>query len=154
MCIYNLFKIHKTMRELFIKYFGRLLALLGCTTMVTACYGIPVDPETHWIEGLVEDAETGKPIRGIKVTLTPASENASTSGVQHIFINESSKTFYTSADGKVEEEITIYPYEKTELFFLQCDDVDGAQNGTYAHEEKLISAHEAEDFHVEMTPID
>jgi hypothetical protein len=74
--------------------------------MVTACYGIPVDPETHWIEGLVED------------------------------------------------EITIYPYEKTELFFLQCDDVDGAQNGTYAHEEKLISAHEAGDFHMEMTPID
>ena len=49
LCIYNLF----------IKYFGRLLALLGCTTMVTACYGIPVDPETHWIEGLISAHEAG-----------------------------------------------------------------------------------------------
>ena len=60
----------KTMREFIIKYFGRIMALLGCTTMVTACYGIPVDPETHWVEGLVKDAETGKPIKGIKMGMS------------------------------------------------------------------------------------
>ena len=140
------------MREFFIKYFGRILALLGCTTMVTACYGIPVDPETHWIEGLVKDAETGKPIKGIKVTLTPASDNGSTTGVQHIYVNESSREFYTSEDGKIAQEITIYPYTETELFCLKCEDVDGAENGSYAPHERLISTMEAGDFVVEMNP--
>ena len=89
------------MRDFIIKYFGRILALLSCATMVTACYGIPVDPETHWIEGLVKDAEAGKPIKGI--------------------------------DGKVAQEITIYPYAPTD---------------------KLISTLEAGDFVVEMTSVD
>lgn len=142
------------MRDLFIKYFGRLLAILGCSTMVTACYGIPVDPETHWIEGLVKDAETGKPIKGIKVTLTPASDNGSTTGVQHIYVNGSSREFYTSADGRIAEEMTIYPYEETELFYLQCEDVDGEKNGTYDPSDRLISTLEAGDFVVEMTPMD
>lgn len=140
------------MREFFIKYFGRILALLGCTTMVTACYGIPVDPETHWIEGLVKDAESGKPIKGIKVTLTPASDNGSATGVQHIYVNEHSREFYTSEDGKIAQEITIYPYSKTELFYLQCEDVDGAENGSYAPHDRLISTLEAGDFVAEMNP--
>ena len=153
-CIYDLSQNFTTMREFIIKYFGRFMALLGCTTMVTACYGIPVDPETHWVEGLVKDAETGKPIKGIKVTLTPASDNGSTTGVQHIYVNESSREFYTSADGRIAQEITIYPYEETELFYLQCEDVDGSENGTYAPSDRLISTVEAGDFVVEMTPID
>lgn len=141
------------MRELFIKYFGRFLAIWGCSTVVTACYGIPLDPETHWIEGLVEDAQTRKPIENIKVTLTPAADNGSITGVQHIYVNESSREFYTSEDGKIEQEINIYPREATQLFLIQCEDVDGASNGTYAPVEKLISVHDAGDFVVEMTPV-
>ena len=74
--------------------------------------------------------------------------------IQHIYVNESSREFYTSEDGKIAQEMTIYPYEETELFYLQCEDVDGSENGTYAPSDRLISTLEAGDFIVEMTPLD
>ena len=57
------------MKELFLKYFGRLLAIIGCSTVVTACYGTPF--EVYSAKGRVIDAETEEPIMGIKVQITP-----------------------------------------------------------------------------------
>lgn len=57
------------MRELFIKYFGRILAILGCSTVVTACYGVPT--ASYVFKGKVVDAETGNPIKGILVSVGP-----------------------------------------------------------------------------------
>ena len=61
------------MRNFIIKYFGRLLAIIGCSTMVTACYGVPYDEyiPREGISGRVVDSETGEPIKGIKVRAVP-----------------------------------------------------------------------------------
>ena len=47
------------MRDFIVKHFGRILAVLGCSTLVTACYGVPYDeydPDFN-VSGRVVDSE-------------------------------------------------------------------------------------------------
>ena len=65
------------MKDFIIKYFGRVLAIMGCSTLVTACYGVPYeeyDPHAG-ISGRIVDSETEQPIKDIKVRAVPADES-------------------------------------------------------------------------------
>lgn len=140
----------KAMRELFIKYFGRILAVIGCSTMVTACYGIPDTP--YEIKGRVVDAETGKPIENIRVSAVAGSGYGTTSGVGSIYENNSSypASAYTSADG--EFDMTLYEHFGPNTFLVECTDVDGAENGSYEPVKEAVPIEKTQGFVVKMTP--
>lgn len=140
----------KTMRELFIKYFGRILAILGCSTMVTACYGIPDTP--YEVKGRVVDADSGKPIENIKVSVSAGNGYGSTSGVGSIYENDHSypQSTYTSANG--EFDMTLYEHFGPDAFMVECTDVDGDQNGSYEATKEVVPLERSQDFVVKMTP--
>lgn len=129
------------MRELFIKYFGRILAVLGCSTVVTACYGVPADP--FYVKGKVTDAETDMPIEGIQVRVTSAQSNGGTSGVSTAFPSgECSGDLFTSDDGRF--STTLYDYGAPDVFIIECKDVDGDMNGSYMPATTVIPFDESE----------
>ena len=102
------------MKELFTKYFGRLLAVLGCTTMVTACYGVPYN--VFRVQGKVVDAQTEEPIQDIQITVVPQDWTplpATSTNPDGIFA--------------VHEYFDIPPSGYT----IECTDVDGELNGSY-----------------------
>ena len=138
------------MRELFIKYFGRILAVLGCSTMVTACYGIPDTP--YEIKGRVVDAENGRPIGNIKVSAVAGSGYGTTDGVGSIYENDASypQSAYTSANG--EFDLTLYEHFGPHAFLVECTDVDGAENGLYEPVKEVVPIEKSQGFVVRMTP--
>lgn len=140
------------MRGLFIKYFGRFLALLGCSTMVAACYGVPMDMETNWVKGLVKDAETGKPIKGIRVAITPGVSSGSTTGVQGIETIGEGVVEYTTPEGLFEASVSSY--RTPDAFHVRCVDTDGELNGSYQAAAEFIILEKAEGFEIEMVPSD
>lgn len=137
------------MRDLFIKYFGRFMAVLGCSTMVTACYGVPM--ESFQVKGRVTDAETGQPVRDIKVTVTPGWDYGVTSGVESIKLSGEYGTTLTQADGSF--VVTCYDYGEPEAYKVQCDDVDGASNGEYVSFDKICHSTESDYLVLEITPV-
>ena len=140
------------MRELFIKYFSRILAVLGCSTMVTACYGVPEMP--FEVKGRVVDAETGKPIQNIKVTVTAGVEYGNTTGVGSVSTPEYSdtSTAYTSKDGEI--EMTLYEYFEPAAYIIECQDVDGESNGEYEYAKVAVPMENSQAFVLKMTPND
>ena len=138
------------MRELFIKYFGRILAILGCSTVVTACYGIMEAP--YEVKGRVVDAETGKPIENIKVSVSAGRGYGTTSGVGSIYEEDESypKSAYTSSQGDI--DLILYEHYSPDAFLVQCTDVDGEQNGSYEMIREVIPMEKSQDFVVKMTP--
>ena len=126
------------MREFFIKYFGRILAILGCSTMVTACYGVPSDVSFE-VKGRVVDAQSGNPIKNIKVTVE----------VENGYGPPSSE--YTSPDG--EFSITFYEHYYPGGFMVMCTDVDGESNGLYESSKETVPIEKAHDLVIEMTPM-
>ena len=139
-----------TMRELFIKCFGRILAILGCSTMVTACYGIPDTP--YEIKGRVVDAETGKPIENIKVSAVAGNGYGTTGGVSSFYEHDASypRSTYSSASG--EFDMTPHEYFGPDAFMVECTDVDGDQNGSYEAFKEVIPIERSQGFVVKMTP--
>ena len=125
------------MKELFTKYFGRLLAVLGCTTMVTACYGVPYND--FCVQGKVVDAQTEEPIQDIQITVVP----------QDGFPRQS-----TSTDSKglfaVYELYNIPPSGYT----IECTDIDGELNGSYEDAVKEVTSTygDARNVIIKMTP--
>ena len=125
------------MKELFTKYFGRLLAVLGCTTMVTACYGVPYND--FCVQGKVVDSETEEPIQDIQITVAPQDGTPlpSTSTNSHgIFV------VYSYFD--------IPPSGYT----IECTDIDGELNGSYEDAVKEVTSTygDARNVIIKMTP--
>ena len=125
------------MKELFTKYFGRLLAVLGCTTMVTACYGVPYND--FCVQGKVVDSETEEPIQDIQITVAPQDGTPlpSTSTNSHgIFV--------------VYNFVDIPPSGYT----IECTDSDGELNGSYedAVKEVTCTYGDARNVIIKMTP--
>ena len=125
------------MKGLFTKYFGRLLAVLGCTTMVTACYGVPYND--FCVQGKVVDSETEEPIQDIQITVAPQDGTPlpSTSTNSHgIFV--------------VYNFVDIPPSGYT----IECTDIDGALNGSYEDvvEEFTSTNGDVYDVIIKMTP--
>lgn len=119
--------------------------------MVTACYGVPETP--FEVKGRVVDAETGKPIHNIKVTVTSGVEYGNTTGVGSVSTpGYSGTTTYTSKDGEV--ELTLYEYFEPAAYLIECQDVDGESNGEYEYAKVAVPMEESQDFVVKMTPRD
>ena len=125
------------MKELFTKYFGRLLAVLGCTTMVTACYGVPYND--YRVQGKVVDAQTEEPIQDIQITVAPQDGTplpSTSTNSNGIFV------VYSYFD--------IPPSGYT----IECTDIDGELNGSYEDAVKEVTSTygDARNVIIKMTP--
>lgn len=121
------------MRSFLIKYFGRILAILGCSTLVTACYAAPPMPYQAKLNGRVLDAETGEPIKDIKVSVERGY-------AQKVTAEDGSFSVWCDRE------------DQQESFVVECSDVDGSVNGLYESARKIITEDGSQDFVVEMTP--
>lgn len=133
------------MRDFIIKYFGRILAVLGCSTLVTACYGVPYDeydPDLS-ISGRVLDSETDQPIKDILVRAVPSSENPDTYPYDSASSTNSEGFF--NILGVVESPPSG--------FIIECTDVDGDLNGSYESVIEEIPHDESHDILIKMTPM-
>ena len=117
------------MRDFILKYFGRLLAIIGCSTVVTACYGVPFD--LYSVKGRVIDAETEEPIKGIKVQVRPDGDYGE-----------------TDVDGSFH----VGFYETASPVSLECVDVDGPLNGSYESVNETIPSEDNQYYVIRMVP--
>jgi hypothetical protein len=78
------------MRDFFLRNFGRLFAVLGCSTLVTACYGVPYDNFHASVSGSVLDADSADPIEGSKAITFEVVQKDGTSK-EHTVKTDSSK---------------------------------------------------------------
>lgn len=132
------------MTDFIIKHFGRILAILGCSTLVTACYGVPYDEydPSFRIDGRVLDSETDQPIEDIKVRVTPSDEGYE----GYPFVATTS----TSSDGSF--DIMGLIETKPSSYIVECTDVDGELNGSYESLIQEIAYDESLDIVIKMTP--
>ena len=127
------------MNNFIMKYFGRIMAILGCSTLVTACYGVPYDeydPHAR-VSGRVVDSETDQPIQDIKVRAVPANESF-----------DSYPYDFTDLDGYF--NIGDFDPSTTE-YIIECTDIDGEMNGSYESVTKEIAYDESLDIVIKMT---
>ena len=132
------------MRNFIVKYFGRILALLGCTTIVTACYGVGYDTYNpqFGLTGRVVDAETEQPLEGIKVRVVPTDENLK--GYPY------DATGFTASDGYFDLN---GPMDQTPRgYIIECNDVDGELNGSYESQTQKVNTRQPVDLVIKMTP--
>ena len=111
------------MKDYIVKYFGRILAILGCSTLVTACYGVPYDEYVprFGVDGRVLDSETDQPIKDIKVRVRPADESLES------YPYDSSNS--TDSHGYFQILTDMAP--PASGYIIECTDVDGDLNGSY-----------------------
>ena len=140
------------MRNFFLKYFSRFLAVLGCSTLVTACYGVPYDDFHAAVSGTVLDAETGEPIRGISVRMTPGSRTLSNGNpVQSLSPCGSTREELTSVNGAFDGYVS--GYGEPDGILVECMDIDGEANGSYLPKSQIVSLSEADDIEITMESI-
>lgn len=114
------------------KVLGLVASVLGFsgTAFLTSCggaveeYGCPsVD---YMVKGTVK-SESGKPIEGIKMTISPDGEHGMDS-------------LYTDKDGKFQtRQHSAFSVGEAKDFYLLFDDVDGAANGEFESKEIPLS---------------
>ena len=132
------------MRDFIVKHFGRVLAVLGCSTLVTACYGVPYDeynPDFN-VSGRVVDSETEKPIQDIKVRAVPSSETPD--AYPYDSASSTNSEGFFNILGVVES--------RPSGFIIECTDVDGELNGSYESVIEEIPYDESHDLIIKMTP--
>lgn len=119
------------MKDWFFRYFARILAVLGCSTLVTACYGVPYETFQVKVSGKVLDSVTGEPIKGIQIKLTPGSGSyQGTGSVSGVHPLSGSSTVISGMDGNFSETIYSEMMEPDGVL-IECLDIDGAANGSY-----------------------
>ena len=132
------------MKDFIVKHFGRILAVLGCSTLVTACYGVPYveyDPDFS-VKGRVLDSETDQPIKDIKVRAVPSSKDLESYPYDSAMSTDSEGFF--NILGVVESPPSG--------FIIECTDVDGDLNGSYESVIEEIPYDESHDLIIKMTP--
>ena len=135
------------MKDIFLKYFSRLLAVLGCSTLVTACYGTPYDDFHGTVSGTVLDADTGEP--GISVRVTPGYRSQSSgNAVQSLVPTSEPVEYITDSDGRFED--SIYSYREPDGILFECIDIDGAANGSYFPKSQVSEVEEAADLEITL----
>jgi putative lipoprotein (rSAM/lipoprotein system) len=133
------------MKEWFFKYFSRILAVLGCSTMVTACYGSPYKTYNVKVSGTVVDASTGSPVKGIQVRLTVGKDSYDDAGVvQGMEPLSSPVVVYSGTDGEFSEVLYSY-YLEPDGIMVECVDIDGSVNGTYQTETQIFAPDDVSD---------
>ena len=132
------------MRDFIAKHFGRILAVLGCSTLVTACYGVPYNPydPDFSVNARVLDSETDQPIKDIKVRAVPSSKDLESYGYDSAMSTDSEGFF--NILGVVESPPSG--------FIIECTDVDGELNGSYESVIEEIPYDESHDILIKMTP--
>lgn len=132
------------MKDFIVKHFGRILALLGCSTLVTACYGVPYNPydPDFSVSGRVLDSETDQPIKDIKVWAVPSGETLESYPYDSASSTDSEGFF--NIFGVVESPRSG--------FIIECTDVDGDLNGSYESVIEEIPYDESHDIIIKMTP--
>lgn len=124
------------MKDFLLRTFARLFAVLGCSTLVTACYGVPYEVYDAEISGRITDSETGAPVKGILVRMTVGSRSSmGDNAVQSLSPLDSPRDVYTDADGRFYQEIEMHG--EPDGVLLECFDVDGQMNGSYLPESKI-----------------
>lgn len=134
------------MRELFIKCFGRLLAILGCSTLVTACYGVPPMPYT--VSGHVTDGDTGEPVEGILVRVSERYFSGCDGEEPQYGIGET-RSVKTSKEG--EFDLKFHEYGSQDVI-VEWQDVDGPENKEYQSGTMIVPIDESENITIAMTP--
>lgn len=119
------------MKDWFFRHFARILAVLGCSTLVTACYGSPYETYQVKVSGKVLDSVTGEPVKGIQIKLTPGSDSYhGTGSVSGVHPSASSTTVISGSDGSFSATLYSEMIEPDGVL-MECLDVDGAANGSY-----------------------
>lgn len=137
------------MKQFILKNTARLFAVLGCSTLVTACYGVPYEEFSSKASGKVVDADTGEPIEGIQVRITAGLRSqGGENSVQGLVPVYMSDDIYTDADGAFQEY--VYAHREPDGVLIECLDVDGKNNGSYDPETVVYSLEEAENAVVRM----
>lgn len=132
------------MKDFILKYFGRILAILGCSTLVTACYGVPYDeyaPNIR-VNGRVVDSETDLPIKGINVRVVPSDES----------LESDPYDFSNSTDSYGYFNVVSYIDTPPSGYIVECTDVDGDQNGSYESVIEEVPSEESSDIVIKMAP--
>lgn len=132
------------MKDFIVKYFGRIMAVLGCSTLVTACYGVPYDEyDTRYnVSGRVVDSETDQPIKDIQVRVVPKEESQESSPYDSSNSTDSAGCF----------NIVSYIDTTPSGYIIECTDVDGDLNGSYESVTEEIPYYESHDIVIKMTP--
>lgn len=137
------------MREIILRTFARLFALMGCTTIVTACYGVPYENFDVKMSGRVTDAQTGQPVKGIQVRMTVGSRTiGGDNAVQSLSPFESPVCSNTDADGCFKGEASVY--REPDGVMIECFDVDGEANGTYLPKSKVYTLEDGADADIRL----
>lgn len=137
------------MKDIILKYFSRLLAVLGCSTLVTACYGTPYDDFHGTVAGTVLDADTGEPVPGISVRVTPGYRSQSGgNAVQSLVPTGDPVEYITDADGRFED--SIYSFREPDGILFECIDIDGEANGSYFPKSQVSEVAEAADMEITL----
>lgn len=141
------------MKDFLLKYFSRLLAVIGCGTLVTACYGVPYEKFSTKVSCTVVDADNGAPIKGIQVRMTMGYRpSAGDNTVQGLVPIDEPVNAYTGQDGKVEEYLTSY--SEPDCLMIECLDIDGADNGSYVPSSGIYRVEDAGDLEITLENID
>lgn len=137
------------MKNIILKYFSRLLAILGCSTLVTACYGTPYDDFHGVVGGTVLDAETGEPIKGISVKVTAGYRSqGSGNTVQSLVPTGEPIEFITDSYGYFEDY--IHSYREPDGILFECLDIDGEANGSYFPKSQVSGVLEADGIEISL----
>lgn len=137
------------MKNLILKYFSRLLAVLGCSTLVTACYGTPYDDFHGTVAGTVLDAETGEPVKGISVRVTAGYRSHGIENtVQSLVPTGEPIEFITDSKGHFEDY--IYSYREPDGIMFECIDIDGEANGSYFPKSRVSGVQEADGIEISL----
>ena len=133
------------MRDLFIRCFGRVMAILGCSTLVTACYGVP--PTPYNVSGHVTDGETGDPVEGILVKVTERYIDGNFDSDPLYHVGPSNWT-HTDSDGAF--SVAFHDREFAGDVLVEWQDVDGPENGLYRSDTMTAIPGDAENLTIEM----
>lgn len=132
------------MREILFRNLSRLFAVLGCSTLVTACYGVPYDDYHSVVSGKAVDADNGMPVEGLMVRVTIGCRSQGGDGpVQGLVPLAQSGTSLTEADGSFVESMTSRM--EPDGVLIECHDVDGQANGSYSPKSQVYAIEHAGD---------
>ena len=140
------------MRDFLFRTFARLFAVLGCSTLVTACYGVPYEAYETKVSGRVTDERTGEPVKGIQVRMTVGSRAVGGDNSVHTLLPfDQSVDSRTDGDGCFFTEIEVHI--EPDGVLVECFDVDGEANGSYLPKSEVFSLEEVEsaDIRLERT---
>lgn len=141
------------MREILFRNLSRLFAVLGCSTLVTACYGVPYDDYHSVVSGKAVDADNGMPVEGLMVRVTTGYRSQGGHGpVQGLVPLAQSGASLTEADGCFEESLTSH--QEPDGVLIECHDIDGQTNGSYSPKSQVYAIEEAGDIVIRVKQSD